>query len=146
MRGNKIQSVNKMDNLQHIKHVDLTRNPLINVEQIRKLKIPKLIITDFERVESNFDKKLENVLWMAYLCYRMREKQVDSMPPFFKRLWTGQSTVERYISCINQEFAGNKEAFWGCKREDKPMLLKKYLAYVKEKCPYLSVDDWYREE
>ena len=111
LHGNKISSISCGDKLNHIKRIDLSRNPVAESTESCCLTVPELILTEADRELHSFDRKIEDVFWSAYKTYRSIEKSIAKSPSFVQRSWMKKSDDEKYLQMVNSEF---ESSFYSC--------------------------------
>lgn len=148
LRGNKISTIADSEKLNHIRRIDLSRNPVADTRQIGVLQTPQLILTDMDRERYKFDDKMDNVFWQAYHAYLHREKNIDSLHPYLKDSWLKQNEVERYANLVNLYF---EDSFYSLNPtaatfEYDTKLKRQYLEFVKEQYPFITIKDDFEKQ
>lgn len=148
LRGNQIKRITNPNTLRHIPYIDITRNPLENIQQIKAMNIPGLITNDAERAIANLENQMDIIFRWAYLSYRSSEKNIENASLFFKRIWLKQTESENYLWMISIEFARkfysyNPESLWS---DYDPEIKKKYLEFIKEKYPFIEIKEEYENQ
>lgn len=148
LRGNKVQTITKTDNLQHIRRIDLSRNPIADTGKMGGLENPELILSDVDRELYSFDKKIEDVFRRAYLSYASREKNFESLSPYMKRYWMMKSDEEKYADLVNDIF---EDSFYSCNPasftiEYDTRIKRQYLEFVKDQFPFIEIKEEFEKQ
>lgn len=148
LRGNKIQTIIKTDNLRHIRRIDLSRNPIAETNGIDGLENPELIFSDADREIYNFDKKIEDVFHQAYLFYSNIEKNIENRPPYMKRYWMKKSDEEKYADFVNNIFAKSFYSYnpSSIMTEYDTRIKRQYLEFVKEQFPFIEIKEDFEKQ
>lgn len=148
LRGNRISTISEPERLNHIRQIDVTKNPVAENGKLNGLDVPHLILTDSDRDRYKFEGEMKTVFWKAYYTYLQRDKSIDNLHPVLKQRWMSRSEEEWFSSYANFQF---EESFYSLNPtaigvEYDTKLKRQFLEFVKEQYPFITIKDDYEKQ
>lgn len=96
---NHITVADEVFQLQHLRELDLFRNPLTNPEKYRLSQLERIRINRHDEVVNGFVYAISNAPFDAYMLFRSK-RDPDRTPPFFFRLYEKMTDQELFVECL----------------------------------------------